>query len=425
MKLQLTVIGAGSTYSPEIIEGLIRRRETLPFTDIVLMDIDQRKLEIAAGFIRRMLAAANLSVNCRTTLELDQALTGANYVIAQIRVGQLPARIKDEKIPLKYGMIGQETTGIGGFFNALRTVPQILHIAKRMEELCPEAWLINFSNPSGIVAQAVETRSHIRMVGLCNCPVNTLADCKKWLNDDDVSIEYVGLNHLSWVTRVLSHGQDRLPELLGKGAVTTMSNIPDIPFDLEMLQMAGGIPSSYLNYYYLRNKQLEHLKSAELSRGEECQKIEDELLELYQDPSLTTKPDLLNQRGGALYSEAAVSLIECIHNDWGHTHIVDIKNQGAIPFLRDDDVVEISGIVHRDGIQPVPITVTPNEQIITLMQTVKSYERLTVEAALTGDRLTALRALMIHPLAGDFDACKACFDEMLEAHRAYLPQFFD
>lgn len=423
--MKLAVIGAGSTYSPEIFDGLIRRKKSLPFDEVVLMDIDARKLGIVGSFIQRMLETAGLGhIHCSQTDNLDEALRGADYVIAQIRVGQLPARIKDERIPLKYGLIGQETTGIGGFFNGLRTVPEILKVAKRMEVLCPDAWLINFSNPSGIVAQAVLEQSSIKMVGLCNCPINTLTDCRNWLNDPEATMEYIGLNHLSWVTKVMSHGEDKLAQLLRQGAMETAKNIPDVEFDLEMLQVAGGIPSSYLNYFYLRNKQLAHLQSAELCRGEECVQIEKELLELYQQPTLTHKPEQLSKRGGALYSEAAVSLIDCLHNDKGETHVVDIRNEGAIPFLKDDDVVEISAAVRRSGITPQPITVMPNRQIVAMIQTVKAYERLTVEAALTGDRTTALRALMVHPLVGDFDAAKNCFDEMLEAHREYLPRFF-
>lgn len=424
--MKLTVIGAGSTYSPEIFDGIIRRKDSLPIDQVVLMDIDANKLSIVGGFIERMLRAGGLgNVRCIQTDDLDTALRGADYVIAQIRVGQLPARIKDEKIPLKYGLIGQETTGIGGFFNALRTIPPILHIAKRMEELCPNAWLINFSNPSGIVAQAVQSNSSIKMVGLCNCPINTLMDCRAWLNDPDASIEYVGLNHLSWVTKVMSHQENELQRLLQQGAMGTAKNIPNIEFSMEMLLAAGGIPSSYLNYFYLREEQLERMKNAKLCRGEECMQIEKELLELYQQPELTRKPEQLSKRGGALYSEAAVSLIDCIHNDRNETHVVDIRNNGAIPFLRDDDVVEISSTVRRDSITPQPITVMPNEQIVALIQTVKAYERLTVEAALTGDRIAALRALMVHPLVGDFKLAQQCFDEMLEAHREYLPQFFN
>lgn len=423
--MKLAVIGAGSTYSPEIFDGIIRRKESLPLEKVSLMDIDAVKLHIVGGFIRRMLDAAGMGyVTVNETENLDEALQGADYVIAQIRVGQLPARVKDEKIPLKYGLIGQETTGIGGFFNGLRTVPQILHVAKRMEKICPDAWLINFSNPSGIVAQAVENNSFIKMAGLCNCPINTLTDCRRWLDDPEAEIEYVGLNHLSWVTKVMSHGEDKLQELLSRGAMEKAKNIPDVEFDPEMLQAAGGIPSSYLNYFYLRNKQLQHLKETPLSRGEECMKIEKELLELYQKPELTTKPEQLSKRGGAMYSEAAVALIDSIHNDRGEIHVVDIKNQGAIPFLEDDDVVEIGAVVNRSGMRPQPITVMPNRQIVALIQVVKAYERLTVEAALTGDRTTALRALMIHPLIGDFDAAKNCFNEMLEAHKEYLPLFF-
>lgn len=424
MGLKLAVVGAGSTYTPEIIEGLIEARNTLPLTSLTLMDVNPVKLRVVGDFAQRMLVAAGMELDCRQTGDLDEALQNADFVVAQIRPGEMRARILDEKIPLKYGLIGQETTGIGGFFNALRTIPQVLHIARRMEVLCPDAWLINFSNPSGLVAQAVTNCSPVRMVGLCNCALNMRRDCREWLKDDEAEIEYAGLNHFAWITRVFSRGEDRLEKLLEGGLQTSMKNIPAVEFDLELLQVAGGIPNGYLSYYYQRNQQLETLRRKPLSRGEECLKIESELLELYQNPELTTKPEQLSRRGGALYSTAAVSLMQSLYQGDERAHVVNVPNGSALPFLEPEDVIEISARVRDGRLEPVPLTKPLNEHMIGLLRTVKAYERETARAALTGDRNAALRALLLHPLVGDFDAAKACFEEMLEAHRTLLPQFF-
>lgn len=419
-QLKLAVIGAGSTYSPEIMEGLIRRRDILPFTHIALMDIDKNKLQIVGGLMERMARAGGLTAQVTQTTDLDAALTDADFVLVQIRVGGLAARILDEKIPLKYHLIGQETTGIGGFFKALRTIPVVLDIARRMERLCPHATLINFSNPSGLVAQAVMNQSSISMVGLCNIPIGIARNLQRRFGQE-VAFEFIGLNHLNWVTSVKQNGCEKLLELIeGDG-------IHGQPYDephRAVFRAVKGIGCSYLDYYYFRRQSLEHLLAKPTTRGEDCQEIEKQLLTLYTDEALYTKPELLNQRGGALYSEAAVSLMESIYLDKGDIHILNVRNQGALPFMQEDDVVEIQTRVGKGGFAPLPMHHFSNRHIIGMMQTVKAYERHAVQAALNGDREEALQALLVHPLIGDFEAARACFEEMLEAHRPYLPQFF-
>lgn len=421
----LAVIGAGSTYTPELIDGIIERRDSLKFKEIRLMDIDSRKLTIVGNLCKRMITAAELGCEVVLTEDLDSALISADFVVAQIRVGKLPARVLDEKISLKYGLLGQETTGMGGFFKALRTVPVMVDIAKRMEKLCPEAFLINFSNPSGIVTQAIHDNSSTPVIGLCNVPVNMVDSVKEALCLEKITVEYVGLNHLSWITKIMSDGKNYLAEALEKEVnVNPMKNIHAKGFSAECLKAAGGIPSPYLEYFYNRNDKVSEAMASEKVRGEQCMEIEEELLAIYEDSELHVKPKQLDQRGGAKYSLAAIGLMDSIANDKNDVHIVGVKNGKTLPFLRETDVIEVACTIGKNGATPIEIKDFNNEHIIELMQTVKAYERHTVKAALTGDNLEALRALMINPLIGDFNVAKNCFEELKEAHKAYLPAFF-
>ena len=423
--MKIAVIGSGSTYTPELVEGLIQNRDALPVTELSLMDIDDNKRTIVGALVSRMIQKAQLPCKVSLTGDLDTALSGCSYVIAQIRVGRLPARILDEKIPLKYNLIGQETTGIGGFFKALRTIPQIEHIAHRMEALCPDAWLINFSNPSGILAEMVLNHTNVKSMGLCNVPINMMIDIREKMDLPKAEIGYMGLNHLSWVTSIKENGKEYIEEALQKQvAGVTMNNITKSYFDYDVVRMIGAIPCSYLQYFYFRNSKLEKLQHEVKTRGEQCADIEKELLELYQDADLYEKPEILNSRGGHRYSLAAISLIRSIHNDEQISHVVNIKNNGAIPFMDEDDVVEIPAVIGKDGAKPVAVERWDNPHIKNMMRTVKAYEKLTVKAAREGDDSAALNALMLNPLLGDFQAVKACYYEMKEAHKQYLPRFY-
>lgn len=422
--LKLTIIGAGSTYTPELIEGVILRSASLPVTEIALMDINKRKLEIVGSLCKRMIEKAGLKTDVKLTENLEEALIGADFVLSQIRVGQLACRILDEKIPLKYGFIGQETTGIGGFFKALRTIPVLLDITKHMERICPEAWLINFSNPSGILAQALQNNTKIKTIGLCNVPINMIAGAEQALGEKNLDIEYVGLNHLSFITGVKKGGKDLLGEALARGTDGQgMKNIPLQGFSRELIRTIGAIPSSYLGYFYFRDDKLKHLMEEEKSRGEVCMEIEERLLALYQDESLSVKPKELESRGGARYSEAAVSLVDAIYNDRQEVHVVNILNRGALEFMEEDDSVEIAAIIGKNGVTPVPVRGFKNRHIMELMKTVKAYERHTVQSAINGDEDEAMKALLIHPLVGDYNKARLCFEEMKQAHKNYLPQF--
>ena len=422
-KLKVAVIGAGSTYTPELINGFLTRLDKLDVESFYMMDIDDRKNEIVSNFARRMVKNKGLSTPVVTTNNLEEALTGAHYVIAQLRVGRLPARILDEKIPLKHGLIGQETTGVGGFFKAMRTLPVMSNIADVMEKCAaPGAWLINFSNPSSILAEMLVKRTGINAVGLCNAPIGFEKNLRhKTENPADFAFDYVGLNHLSWITGVTANGKDVIGDLLKDPEFTHMAGSPNTDF----LESIGGIPSYYLNYFYNHEKCVKEALERPTTRGEDCVAIEEDLLKMYQDENLVEKPDLLDKRGGAFYSEAAVSLVEAIENDLGTIHVVNTNHQGTLPFLADGDIAEVKCIVGKDGPKPLPLNnPNVNPHIIGMIQAVKAYEKLAVKAGLEGDRKAALAALLTHPIVGDSARAQGAFDDLLEAHKAYLPQFF-
>lgn len=422
--LKIAIIGSGSTYTPEIIEGFINKSKSVPISKLYLMDIDERKLNIVGALCQRMVKFAKLDCEVVLTQSLDEALTGADFVMAQIRVGKLPARVLDEKIPLKYGLIGQETNGIGGFFKGLRTIPEILKITSRMEELCPNAWLINFSNPSGMIAEAVLNHSKIKMLGLCNVPINMIDSLKKRLNLEHAEVEYVGLNHLTWITSIVADGKDYLQTAIKEGINSeAMKNIPASGFTPELIKTVGAIPSSYLEYYYYKDHKLEHAKNVEKCRGEVCMEIEENLLELYSNSEVHTKPELLSKRGGSRYSEVAVNLVDSIYNDRGDIQVVNCLNNGAIDFMKDTDAIEICARIDKNGATPIKAKFQ-NEHIEEYMLMMKAYERHAVKAAITGDIDEAMRAMLINPLIGDYKSFYPCFMEMLEAHKQYLPQFF-
>ncbi|HOD61160.1 MAG TPA: 6-phospho-beta-glucosidase [Bacilli bacterium] len=422
--LKIAIVGSGSTYTPELIEGFINKKDSLPVKELFLMDIEERKLNIVGGLCERMIKAAGLSCKVVLTTDLAKALDKADFVLAQIRVGKLPARVLDERIPLKYDLIGQETNGIGGFFKGMRTIPAIMDIVHKMEELCPNAWLINFSNPSGMIAEAVLNHSKIKMMGLCNVPINMIDSLKKRLSIPDAEVEYVGLNHLSWITSIKYKGVDYLQKAIKEGINSeAMKNIPASGFTAELIKTVGAIPSSYLEYYYFKDQKLAKAKEVEKCRAEVCMEIEEQLLDIYSNSELHVKPELLSKRGGSRYSEVAVNLVDSIYNDKNDIQVVNILNKGAIPFMNDNDAVEVCAVIGKDGAKPIK-THFQNEHIKEYMLMMKAYEKHAVTAALTGDEDEAIRALMINPLVFDYKKLYPCFQELKEAHKAHLPQFF-
>ncbi|MCL1843104.1 MAG: 6-phospho-beta-glucosidase [Defluviitaleaceae bacterium] len=426
--MKIAIIGAGSTYTPELTEGLINRKGIMPVSNAVLMDIDARKLDIVGNLTRRMIKHSGMECNVDLTDEYDRALDGADFIFVQMRVGQLPARILDEKIPLKYDLIGQETTGIGGFFKALRTIPVLMDLTERVKRLCPDAWLLNFTNPSGICAQALLEHTNVKTIGLCNAPIGIMANpVEKFAEEiggNETEIDYVGLNHLSFLTSIRAGKRDFLREAVEGNDELLEKLDGQMGFGKDVIRKIKAVPSYYLQYFIHPRESLKKLHASEKTRGEECMEIEEELLKMYTDASLFVKPEQLSKRGGAMYSEAACSLAESIFTDNRKIHVVNARNNGAIPYMAPDDIVETRAVVGKNGAETLSAKEAGGEYIQGIMQAIKTYERLTVKAALTGCRDSAIAALMANPLVGDYDAAVGCFNEMLEAHKKYLPLFF-
>jgi 6-phospho-beta-glucosidase len=420
--IKIAVIGGGSTYTPELIEGIGLRAASLPVTELVLHDIDAERLEIVGGLAGRILTKLGHPAKLVLTTDRREAVAGASFVLVQLRVGGLAARLKDETIPPKFGCIGQETTGPGGFAKALRTVPVVLSIADDVARHGAEgAWLLDFTNPAGLVTQALIDHGH-RAIGLCNIPIGFQRDLARQLGVEParVQLEHVGLNHLSWERKVLVDGEDRLPGLIDTYADQLGEEV-DMPG--ELIRLTRSIPSYYLRYFYLRSETMEHQRS-EPTRAEQVMEIERGLLEMYADPALDVKPKLLEERGGAFYSEAAAMLVESLHGDRGDVQVVNVRNDGAIPNVAGDAVVEVACRIAAGGATPLPVDPLAPE-MLGLVEQVKAYERLTVAAAVSGDRDLALKALMANPLVADFRVAKPLLDALLEANREHLPAFFD
>ncbi|HOL55538.1 MAG TPA: 6-phospho-beta-glucosidase [bacterium] len=415
----LAVIGGGSSYTPELVEGILKNAEEFPVRTLRLMDIDETKLNIVGSLVGRMIEKENLPVRLELTEDRRAALKDADFIVTQIRVGGIKARIRDEKIPLEFNVIGQETTGAGGFANALRTVPVMLDIAKDIEELSPDAWLINFTNPSGIVAEALLNYTRVKTVGLCNVPIGFINQFASMLEAkvEDILLDYVGLNHLSWVRKVYLKGKDVTDVVIDK----LIKNLPDK--EAESIKILGMIPNGYLHYYYEKDDVLSNLKTSPKTRGEVVLEIEEQLMKKYQDKNLREKPPELSQRGGAHYSDAAVSLMKSIYLDKKDIQIVNVKNNGAITDLSKDAVVEVPCIISGKG--AIPLSCGNLEPAISgLTQTVKYYEQLTIEASITGDRKKAKQALLVHPLIGNPRIIDGLLEKIIEENREFLPNFF-
>ncbi|CEI81934.1 6-phospho-beta-glucosidase [Oceanobacillus oncorhynchi subsp. incaldanensis] len=425
--IKLAIIGGGSSYTPELLEGVIAEAEHLPIKEVWLVDIPagERKLHIIEALAKRMIKKSGLLIHIFATMDREKAIEGADYVITQFRVGQLEMRRNDEYISMKHGVIGQETTGAGGFMKALRTIPVILEICKEMERLAPDAWLLNFTNPAGVVTEAVLKHSKIKVVGLCNNPINFY---KKFAAVYDVPVEavrihFTGVNHLIWITELYIHGQSHIQDVLtGQSESYEAANIPNFDWDMDFLQSLGAIPCGYHRYYYQTDTILKKQRAGyknKKTRADQVQKVEKELFELYQNPELDRKPEALEQRGGAYYSEAAIQLMKSIHLDTQHIHTLNVRNNGAISCLPESACVEVNCIVEKHKITPLQ-TSEPSPQIRGLLQIVKAYEELTVEAATTGNKGIAIQALTLHPLIPSADKAKEILDDMLAVNKPYL-----
>jgi 6-phospho-beta-glucosidase len=419
--VKIAVIGGGSTYTPELIEGFARRSDVLAVDEVVLHDIDADRLDIVGSLARRILGKQGFPGRLTITHSLDDAVDGAAAVLIQLRIGGQLARLGDETLPGRFGLLGQETTGPGGFAKALRTVPVVLGIADVVAKRAqPDAWIVDFTNPVGIVTRALLDEGH-RALGLCNVAIGfqrRLA-ARFGVDADQVLLDHAGLNHLSWIRKVVVDGVDRLPELLDGDAVDELVDETAVPADL--LRTLRAIPSYYLNYFYCTDRAV-HAQQIGPQRAEEVMQIEQTLLEMYKDPTLDHKPELLEKRGGAYYSEAAAALVTSLLTGDGARHYVDVRNNGTIHGLPDEAVVEVPALVDGEGAHPVEVPPLAPE-MLGLVQAVTAYEVLTIEAARSGDRRVALRALLANPLVRQWDVVVPLLDTLLEANAAYLPQF--
>lgn len=430
--MKIAVIGGGSSYTPELIEGIILRATQLKVDEIVLVDIEagKEKLEIVGSLAERMIKKSGLPISIELTFDRVKAITNADFVLTQFRVGGLDARANDERIPLKYDVIGQETVGPGGFAKALRTIPIILDICKEIEQFSNDAWLINFTNPAGMVTEAVHKYTSVKAIGLCNVPINMKQMTATILevDRDDVNMSFAGLNHLVYATKVFVNGEDKMSTLIeriAEGRNMNMRNIHDAPWEKEFLQALNALPCPYHRYYYMMDEMLiEEKEAAELrgTRAEQVKVIEKGLFETYKNPNLDVKPKELEERGGSLYSEAAISLITSIVTNDHAIHTVNVPNNGTLTELPDDVVIEVSCVVNSEGPQPIQVGKLPPE-LNGLIQQIKAFEQLTIEAAVTGDKQKALLALTTNPFVPSSKVAKLLLEELLEVNQAYLPQF--
>jgi len=430
---KIAVIGGGSSYTPELVDGLIKYNHEIALTELALVDVEagREKVTVIAELTRRMLKRNGLEqVQVSVHFALDTAIQGASFVLTQLRVGQLAARAADERLGLKYNMLGQETTGVGGFAKALRTIPVMLEVAKTVEALAPDAWIINFTNPAGIVTEAVSRYSKAKVIGLCNVPINMQHMIANMLEVpyQQVYLRFAGLNHMVWIHQVTVNGQDmthQVIEMLCDGGKLSMNNIKDIPWPPAFLRALGAIPCPYHRYFYQTASMLAEEFDAAADRGtraEQVMKVEAELFALYADPQLDEKPEQLNFRGGAFYSEVAVELIRAIHNNSGKVMVVNSPNRGAIQGLAEDAVVETNCVVDAQGAHPLAFGKLP-PAMNGLTQQVKDFEYLTIEAAVKGCRKSALLALVVNPLIGNVLVAEDILQDVLTINKEYLPQF--
>ena len=429
--MKITVIGGGSTYTPELVNGFLARVDSLPLKELWLMDIDGDRLEIVGGLAQRMVKAKGDPFKVVLSGNQREAVAGTKYIITQLRVGLMPARRGDEYLGLRHGLVGQETTGVGGMAKALRTIPVILSIAKDIREVAPGALLANFTNPAGLVTEALTRHaSDVPAVGVCNVGITMKMEALEWLekstgnkiDDSRAVLNTLGLNHLTWHRGFKVDGQEMWPAVF-KAFGEKMKKEEDPECDVRTLEVLGMIPNYYLQYYYYTDRKVASQKKWPPSRAEEVMELEKGLLREYADPALTAPPAGLMKRGGAYYSTLATQLINSHYNDLGQIHVVNVRNNGAVKEWAADWVLEMPAEVDKRGIHPLPATPLP-PACFGLISQVKMYELLTVEAAVKGDKNALYQALLSHPLGPSADKAQAVMDDLLETNRQWLPQFF-
>lgn len=429
--MKVAVIGGGSSYTPELINGFLARVESFPMTDLWLMDISQERLDIVGGFAQRMVEAKGTPFNVHLTTDQRAAVRGAGYVITQLRVGGMAARRQDEYLGRRHGLIGQETTGVGGMAKALRTIPVMLNIAQDMRELAPGALLVNFTNPAGLVTEALSRHApDVPSVGVCNVSITTRMGIVKRLEKERgepidpqrTELETLGLNHLSWHRGFTLDGQDIWPQVF-EGFLTELEQQAEPEWDVATIRSLQMMPNYYLKYFYYTGKVLAEQETWPPSRAENVMEIENGLLQQYAEPERSEPPADLMKRGGAYYSTVATQLLNAHYNDAGETRVLNTPHAGAVPGWPADWVLEMPCRIDAQGIHPLPTRPLP-PVCFGLLAQLKSYEILTAEAAVHGDRNAAYQALLAHPLGPAADQVQAVLDDMLEINRRYLPQFW-
>jgi len=429
--MKIAVIGGGSTYTPELVSGFLERVKSLPLEELWLMDIDPHRLNIVGGFAQRMVTARGDTFRVVLSTNQREAVSGAAYIITQLRVGQMPARVRDEYLGSRHGLIGQETTGIGGMAKALRTIPVVLGIARDVRETAPGALLLNFTNPSGLVTEALNRyAADMPAAGVCNSGITsrmmmlgTVGDVMgSQVEAGRVVLHSLGLNHLTWYRSLTIDGEEMWPKLF-PAYLALLRSEEEPEWDIHTLESLGMIPNSYLQYFYYSDKKLRSQEKWPPSRGEEVIEIEKDLLRQYADLALSAPPPELMLRGGAFYSTLATQLIDSHYNNLGLVEIVNVRNNGAVKEWPADWVLEMPCKIDRNGIHPLPAEPLP-PACFGLVAQVKMYELLTVEAAVHGDRNAAYQALLAHPLGPKADKVQAVLEDMLETNRQYLPQFW-
>lgn len=428
--MKITVIGGGSTYTPELVNGFLASADSLPLKELWLMDIDKERLNIVGGFAQRMVKAKGEPFKVVLSFNQRESIAGASYVITQLRVGQMPARRGDEYLGLRHGLIGQETTGVGGMAKALRTIPVILGIVKDIREAAPGALLANFTNPAGLVTEALTRYApDVPAVGVCNVGITTKMEILDELEkatgsrveSDRAALNTLGLNHLTWHRGFTIDGEEMWP-LIFPAYVESLKAESEPEWDVRTIESLGMIPNYYLQYFYYTDKKFMSQKKWPPSRAEEVMEIEKDLLRQYADPNLTEPPADLMKRGGAYYSTLATQLIHSHYNNLGQVHVVNVRNDGAVKDWPADWVLELPAKVDRRGVHPLPAAPLP-PACFGLVAQVKMYELLTVEAALHGDRNAMYQALLAHPLGPSADKVQEVMDDILETNKQWLPQF--
>ncbi|EKS6737400.1 6-phospho-beta-glucosidase [Enterobacter ludwigii] len=436
-KLKVVTIGGGSSYTPELLEGFLKRYHELPVSELWLVDVEegQEKLNIIFELCKRMVAKAGVPLTVHKTLDRRLALQDADFVTTQLRVGQLKAREMDERIPLSHGYLGQETNGAGGLFKGLRTIPVIFDIINDVEAICPNAWVINFTNPAGMVTEAVYRHTDFkRFIGVCNIPIGMkmfISDVLELTDTDDLSIDLFGLNHMVFIKDVIVNGQSRFSELLdgvasGRLTAASVKNIFDLPFSEGLIRSLNLLPCSYLLYYFKQKEMLaiemgEYYKGG--ARAQVVQKVEKQLFDLYKDPNLNVKPKELELRGGAYYSDAACEVINAIYNNKQAEHYVNVPHHGHIDNIPADWAVEMTCILGRDGARPHPRITHFDDKVMGLIHTIKGFEVAASNAALSGELNDVLLALNLSPLVHSDRDAEQLASEMILAHEKWLPNF--